>query len=261
MSSRQIIDALLPPGAIWVPEDDGDLDKLFDGKALNMDATRSLFLSLAKLRSPLFTPDLEGLEREYGIVPDSTVDEATRRSRLLSAKTAGGGDGAGAFLQRQLRLAGFDVYVHENNPPVDPLRFLYRSVGSIFGTTQAVFGNESTFFGGTRGELVVNGPTYEHEFFSGTIFGGLKAVFGNEDAMFRQGGAFGQREIEYDLPTDAGYWPLVFFVGGEAVRNEAGELTEIAEADVELSRREELIRTIVKLKPIHAWAGLVIKFV
>lgn len=251
----------MPPGSIWTPSDGGDLDNLLDGVGQTDSDTQDFLTALASLRSPELTIELAALEQEYGIAPDDTVADSVRRARLLAVKTASPGNGTAETMQKNLRAAGFNVYVHENTPPIDPALFLDLSPAAIFGNQQAVFGNASAVFGGKLGELVVNGPTYEHLNFSGAVFGGLKAFFGNENAVFASGSAFAQDLIGYSLPADPGYWPLVFFVGGLAVRNGAGELTEIAEADISLSRKTELISSIVRYKPVHAWAGTIIKYV
>lgn len=227
---RQVLDALLPPGSLWVPADDGGLDNLLKGIADNHERAREFLSQLAYLRSPLLTPILADLEKEFGILPDATLDEATRRARLEVVKTAAKNDGSLDFLQDSLLAAGFDVLVHANNPPVDPGFFLFYAPSAICGNSSAVCGGSST--GSARGELLVNGElSYE------------------------------QAPVRYAIPTDPGYWPLFFFVGGAATRNGSGELTEIADALVPVSRRLELARLILKFKPLHSWAGLSIRYI
>ena len=88
--------------------------------------------NLAHLRNPTLTPILDDLERELGILPDLAEEEWTRRVRLQVAKSSSNGDGSQSFMQTRLRAAGFDVWVYNNYPAVDPAPLL--------------------------GELVVNGP-------------------------------------------------------------------------------------------------------
>jgi hypothetical protein len=218
---RAVIAALMPPGALWVPETDADLDRLLDGIAENHETARSWLDGLARLRSPYHTPRLADLEREYGILPDPTVAEAIRRARLQVAKTARNGD-----LQTILQRAGFDVQVHRNDPAVDPGFFLSYAPNAIFGDPSAMLGASS--MGSQRGELVVNGP---------------------DDTG------------KYTIPTDAGYWPMFFFVGGAVTRNGSGEITDIADAVVPAARRGELVRLIVRHKPMWAWAGLIARYI
>ena len=258
---RNILNALLPPGSIWVPEEYGDLDNLFDGIANNAEQIHDFLFGLSRLRNPLLTSVLSDLEKEYGIIPDETIDETIRRERLLSVKTAVNGDGSADFLQTKLRESGFDVYVHLNNPPINPDLFLYTSPAAICGNQFAICGYETALCGGQRGELVVNGPVYEHIFFTGVIAGGLFAVCGNEEAICRDEGDFSQREIEYEVPTDSKYWPLIFFVGGEDERAPDGSLINIETADIPICRRDEFIRLIVKYKPMIAWGGLIVRYI
>lgn len=258
---RQVLEALLPPGSLWVPEDGQGFDQLLEGLAESEELVREFLNSLARLRSPELTPILDDLEREFGVIPDATLSEAIRRARLLAVKTATDGDGTADFMQAQLRAAGFDVYVHVNNPPVDPQFFLFNAPATICGNATAVCGNDAAYCGGTRGDLVVNGRVYDHLYWTGIMAGGLLASCGNAQAICRDEASFTQAPIIYELPTDPGYWPLVFFVGGPAVRNGAGELTEIATASVPIGRKDELIRSVVKFKPVHSWGGLVIQYV
>lgn len=221
--SRAVIDALLPPGSLWVPEDGGGLDALLDGMAGNMEEVRVALSQLAYLRDPQRTPILSDLEREYGIMPDNTQSDAIRRQRLSVAKSAVRSDGSLGFMENALQAAGFDVQVHANQPAIDPGLFLRYVPSSIIGNVDAVLGN--AFLGAKGGGLLVNG--------SG----------------------------QYYVPVDSWYWPLVFFVGGDVTRDGSGAITAIAEADVLASRREELKRLILKLKPMHSWAGLMIRYI
>lgn len=259
--SRQVLETLLPPGSLWVPEDGAGFDQLLEGLAESDETVREFLADLARFRSPELTPILDDLEREYGVIPDDTLTEAVRRARLLAVKTSVSGDGTADFVQSQLRAAGFDVYVHVNNPPVNPGLFLFDAPATICGNATAICGNSAAYCGGTRGNLVVNGKTYNHIYYTGIMAGGLLASCGNAQAICRDEASFAQRPIIYELPTDPGYWPLVFFVGGPAVRNASGELTEIATASVPIGRKDELIRSIVKYKPVHSWGGLIVQYV
>ena len=62
--TRAILDALLPTGSIWTPEQDAGLDQLLDGMATNHERARAFVGALADLRNPLKTPILDDLERD-----------------------------------------------------------------------------------------------------------------------------------------------------------------------------------------------------
>lgn len=118
--TRAFLDSLLPPGALWFPEEDGDFGKLLEGMADNVDEIKALLDDLAFIRDPANTTILDDLEREFGVVQGQGATEAERRLALASVKYSKGGNGDPDFLENLLRDAGFDVYVHPNDPPVDP---------------------------------------------------------------------------------------------------------------------------------------------
>ena len=70
--TRAMIDDLKPPGPIWEPEEDGDLDLLFEAIADNYETVRLFLSALSDIRNPNTTTILDDLEREYGI-PTNTL--------------------------------------------------------------------------------------------------------------------------------------------------------------------------------------------
>ena len=230
--SRAVIDALLPDGAIWTVKPDSDLDKLYDGIAQNSEEISSLLASLAYLRISQKTPILADLEKEFGLVTNTRVDEQARRDALKSAKSSRSSGGKYEFLQTKLQEAGFNVTVHVNNPAADPDLFINEGYPVVFNNENALFGRSDAFFGGvTAGEMLVNGKSHPNE-------------------------------LTYTVPDEAGYWSLFFFVGGTATRNSTtGALEVISAAQVEVARRDEIKRLILKYKPMHTWVGLIVEFI
>lgn len=198
---RAVIDALLPDGAAWTPETGGDLDLLLDWMADNEEVARLALGSLARLRDPQLTPLLGDLENEYGIIPAGSSTEAERRDYLGAFMQRSRGNGAYDFLQDKLQAAGFDVYVHRNDPAVDPANF-YDLMDVI------------------AGELIVNQVT---------------------------------TSVDFTIPADSGYWPLIFFVGGPATRDSNGRITAIEYAGISSARRNDLKKIILTYKPMHSW--------
>lgn len=229
---RGVIDALLPPGSLWVPQEDEGLDLLFNGIGDNAEAVRLFLATLADIRNPLLTPILPDLEAEFGILPDDAIDEATRRQRLLAVMTARSSNGSLDFMQGKLNDAGFPVTVYANSPAADPSLFTGYAPGNIMGNEDALFGKTGAIFGGRRGMLLVNGKIF-----------------------------YDQSEVDYLSPTDPRYWPLVFFIGGDATRDEDGVLTLIDTVSLPNNRRNEFISLIIKYKPMFTWCGLVANFV
>jgi len=260
-SYRPVIDALLPPGPLWVPKPGGDFDNLLTGQATNYEDVKQFLGELADIRDPLKTAYLSDAEKEWGLVPNPDLTEAERRDRLLAAKTSGGNEGTDEYIQAKLQLAGFGLYVHRNNPAVDPSLFIFTGSGAIFGDSDTVFGAAGAVMGGTNGEYVVNGDLFYNELDWLGMFGRDISVMGGADTqMGATSGALIRRKVTYPDPTDPIYWPLVFFIGGEATRDPStGALTQIDTAQVPASRRDELISLIVKYKPAHTWCGLLIE--
>lgn len=259
--SRGVFNALMPPGALWTPETDGGLDQLLDGMSDNSEEVRVFLESIALLRNARLTPLLSDMEKEYGLIPNDRLTEQDRRDRLLAAQTSRFGFGAD-YMQTKLQEAGFDVQVHINNPPVDPDIFIFEAFKCTAGNTTSVAGNTNAVAGGIGGELVVNGDLFIETPTVSTVAGSEFAVAGSSRAV--AGGIFAvERElVEYTVPGDIGYWGLFFFVGGDATRDGVtDELTAIAAAEVAVERRDELRRLIIKYKPLHSWAGLIITFV
>lgn len=228
-----MLDALLPPGAIWQPEEGAGLDQLLDGMGSNLEPVRQFLSGLAYLRDPHLTPFLDDLEKEYGFLPDTRLSETDRRNRLAGRIFYGAqNDGSSDYMQDALQAAGFDAYVHINSPAVDPAAVLVANYSGIMGNEDALFGRGDAYFGALAGELLVNGPVFK-----------------------------AQELVTYAVPVAAQYWPLIFFVGGPATRDEDGALIRVGTANIPVARKAEFIRSILKYKPMHAWAGLLVQYV
>lgn len=87
---RAMIDAALPGGSMWRPEPDGDLDKMLDGTAANLETLRLFLAGIKDARNPALTDYLDDLEREFGVLTN-LVEFSYDADRDLSvaAKTGG----------------------------------------------------------------------------------------------------------------------------------------------------------------------------
>lgn len=257
--SRALIDAIMPRGSAWIPAIGEGLDQFLDGEADNIEIVKNALNDLSTIQIAELTQYVDDMEKEYGLLFDSSLSDATRRNRIKNAKTDNQGYGPDWDMQAKLRLAGFDtIFVYQNDPTVDINLYLGNTANVTCGHTNATCGNPGATCSSTGGRLVVNGNIY-----------------------------FNQALIFYDIPTQQ-YWDNVFFVGGEATFGlilradvncgnpsstcgnpvatcgsgiERNEITDIANAEIDAGRRDELIRLIVKYKPIHAWGALRVNFI
>lgn len=189
--ARQVLNALLPRGSAWAPKYDGGFDRLLDGISDCFQVLRAVGGSLADLRHPMTTQQLEDLEREFGVVGDATITEAIRRVYLHGVVYGDIGTGSEDNLELRLRAAGFDVRVHPNNPAIDPTLLLSSIPRSTCSVTP---GSLSTC------SLTPMATCSRSDSGSGSILV-------NE--------TLARAPIVYLLPTDYRYWSFLFWVGGE----------------------------------------------
>ncbi len=260
---KAVIFASLPPGGLWNIAPGEDLDLLLDGLSDILQTQKSSIDELAFIRSPQFTTFLNDLERDYGLLPTGNLTIQERRDRLLATKTDKNSDGSSDFLQQKLRDSGFtDIFVHINNPPVDPDIFIFQVFNAFCGFNTSLCGHEDAFMAAIGGELVVNGEVFNfiRDYF--LLFGQATALCGHEDAVCGRYNI--KKEIVediFEIPAASGYWGMFFFVGGAATRDVGGELLTIATIEIPVARREELRRLILKYKPLGTWCGLIASFI
>lgn len=255
---RSVIDTLIPPGSAWRVSVGEDWDNLYDGIADSWESVRSFLGDLDCVRDPSCTTVLTDLEKEYGVFTNPALTEQQRRDQLMPIVFNRSFNGGLDNLEDALQEAGFDVQVHSNSPAVDPAIFLDQSFQMVAAGAAAFAGNEDAFAGKIGGELLVNGEIFTTRKIvtsvAGTFYAGDGTTAGEYTDLERT-------EITYNIPTDPNDWPFVFFVGGDATRDGTGALTEIQLANVPASQEQEFKRIILKFKPIHSWAGLIIDFV
>lgn len=259
---KSIILSLLPPGPLWEPEEGGDYDLFLDGYSESYESFRVLAESLAYIRDPQKTPILSDLEREFGILTDDRIDEEIRRNSLATLMYNRQGTGSRENLETALRDAGFDVYVHSNSPAVDPAQFIDSSFQMVCDQSTAVCGNEEAYCKSLGGYLIVNGKLFDQEVGYLMQCGGEESVCGNSDAVCGRFDFTVFIEKVYTIPADSAVWPFVFFIGGEATRDPVtDEITNIDFANIDALRRTEFENKILKYKPVHSWAALLINYI
>jgi uncharacterized protein YmfQ (DUF2313 family) len=229
--------ALLPDGALYSLDENEDLHKLFEGIAESFQEVKSFLESLAYIRDPNKTPFLDDLERDLGVATDFTLTEAARRQQASAAtynRVVNGGTAQN--LEELLRNSGFDVFVHKNNPAVDPALFPGDLLLNV--------------------DVVTPFPAYLAQ------CGGPTTVCGNINACCGRFDTFKRTLLSFFLPTDPDAGPFIFFVGGAATRDPGtGALTAIAPAEVPLRRKNQFIKFILQVKPDETWAVLIVNYV
>jgi len=275
---RAFLDAVLPPGAIWHPAPGGDFDHFLDGLGDNLQATHDAIVQLAYIRDPWRTPFLDELEREYGVTPNAQLSESTRRAYLASIKYGRNRKSTLDTLQRALDdaglgVGGYGLMVFANDPPVDPSPFMgftyqmYLGGGNTQylgyntgGITRAFLGVAAG--GGVwlvNGEPYVPVPNYES-------LGGSESYLGYVRSGSVGGYYLGQyysisyQPITVASPSDPTTWPCVFFLAAAATRDGSGHITALTMATVPANLRQRLVEIVMRLKPLHTWAALMVSF-
>jgi hypothetical protein len=259
---RAVINSLLPEGPIWEAETDEGFDQYLNAKAQNSERVANFTDCLAFIRDPFKTCILSDLEKEYGILTNINLTEQQRRDSLATKVYPNQETGSEDNLQNALRSAGFDVYVHQNDPAVDPAIFLAGEFFMVAGGDNAYAGRSDAFAGKGGGDLLVNGEIFEQSPSYFAQANGDNMFAGNSQAFSGGFSELRRDEIIYPLPTDPDDWPFVFFVGGEATRDPiTGELLTIATAEVPIEREQEFDRIILQRKGLYTWCGLLVDFV
>lgn len=261
--SKSVILSLLPKGEIWNLKSDGDFDLLLDGMAENNEEIRIFLSKLAYVREPQKTEILSDLEKEFGII-NKNLTEQERRNRLGSAKYLKNSDGSRDHIQNRLRTAGFDIFVYDNDPPVDPSQFVNANFKTICGSSIAICGAAGVICGtANSNQLLVNGDLIFHsESIQQVVCGNFGAISGNSQAVCgRKVTVPDTNNVTYELPVSPGYDHLIFFIGGEVTRDPVtDEILLIEPAQISASRRDELESIILKYKPMHSWCGLIVEY-
>jgi hypothetical protein len=63
--------------------------------------------------------------------------------------------------------------------------------------------------------------------------------------------------FDFDIPADPGYWPLIFFIADSVDRDEYGNIININVINIPDGRLQAMNQLILRYKPLHSWAVLV----
>jgi hypothetical protein len=263
---RRVHDALMPSGPAWEPAADGKFDRLLDGFADNAQAVLDSLESLAYIRNPRRVPAelLPDLEREYGIDSDDTIPDSDRREGLGVVVYRPRAPSLVRELQSALDKAGFGaggcglVVTPNGTPAGNPGPIVGQNVAFSAHEYPSIYnaGNIYAYAGEMAGYFLVNGDRFNSRpVYPGAGTGMVARDFPSESCAGYYEGYTGY-ENEYTAPIPPAYWPFVFFIGGPVTRNPDGSIAGVATVPVPIGRRQELHRLILRLKPLHAWAGM-----
>ena len=223
---------LLPRGRAWSLTAEKALRRLFLGlSGISRDVVQYTDLAYLDLFPP-WTRRLDQWEQQFNL-PDVGLTEAERRSRLLGAWRAVGGQSPG-YIQDTLRAAGFSVYVHDwfdgNGAARNPALYVRDDGNEIvytgeLGDTDAELGETDIELGrstGVRGYLLVN------------------RILQNDGSP-----------VEYSVSSDTDTWTHYIYIGAE---------TFGALASIDPKRRDEFEELILSIKPAQIWVGMLIDY-
>lgn len=239
---------LLPNGRAWRATVDKTLRRFLLGLGAGLSPFRENFDNVADDLYPQTTRLLDEYEEQFGLYP-SALSSQERRDRISAAWSGRGGQSP-SYIQKTLRAAGFNVYVHD----------WWYSTGSPssaeVGTSE--LGTSELWTGG-GGETVRNPfDVLGDSATLSVVTGNANAITGNANAVT---GAVGSptgyllvnrpEENTPLIPTDSSLWPLIMYIGGQVW----GEKASIPSA-----RQNEFEALCLKICPAHLWIGLIVEY-
>jgi len=244
----RIFEHLLPRSPVWKLSGSKAITKFFAGLAAVFDdplpeKSPKAFVDavwLDAFPATARTPGaLEEWEHEFGLVP--AASESARRLNLAAEWKSTGGQSP-SYIQSVLQTAGFDVYVHDwwsSGPPYvarDPRSYTTRP---LIGTVQC-----------TPNALLSIQPQC--------------TAYGLSNAPQSQCNAFLANDTHYlvnkdltrrpppPIPDDPAYWPYFLYIAAASFPTHA---------IVPPSRRAELERLVLKLRPTHLWVVMLVDYI
>jgi len=237
-----------------MPRPLGGFDKFLNGMAANGQYVKDFLSPLADLRNPMLTPMLAELEYDHGIPTNDALTEEERRIQLNTFLNVQN-DGSPRALATALRLAGFDVYVYQNSSfGAPPVLYLTEQYQAYCGGADSYCGGEDAYCGVTGGILLVNGDLFKNTRHYTATCGDVSC--GEENAFCGAYDLAAPELIIYPTPIDPTSWPFTFFVGGLAT----GGLGQIPSVSIPAHRRGHFEQIILRYKPMHTWAVLIVSY-
>lgn len=234
---------LLPRGAAWSTTIDKTLRRFFLGLSEQPQATKDFVDQVYLDLFPETTRELNEWERQFGLtlsdptLPDS--DPAIIAARLaLAAEWRATGGQSPSYIQGVLRTAGYDVYVHDwwsSGPPYvarDPRDYTEQPQVGSFQCT----GQEFRYASQPQCSNLSSQPQC-NDWLANEVY-----YLVNKDLT---------RRAPPPVPSDPNTFPYWFYIGGETFGDHA---------TVDITRRAEFERLVLKLRPLHLWVGVLVDF-
>lgn len=246
---------LLPPGKI--------LSKLFGGLAGLGEDARDFADGVHGDLFPETTRELASWETQFGL-DVATGNDAERRARVAAAWQATGGQSP-SYLQTIVQAAGFPLFVHEWWKPVDPFQQVQC------GDALAQCGEPLALCTATGFTSFVRDPrAYTDQPHIGTFqcsaLTDAPRCTPTDPAFAHQPqcNAFLANEPGYlvnetltdvappPIPDDPATWPFFVYVGGQTFPDRV---------EIPATRRAELERLLLKLRPTQLWIVMLVDYV
>jgi len=236
---KTILEALFPDSKLGGIDPEGDLSKLLDGLAEDYQDIYDELQLLANVRNPRLTGNLSDLEREYGIISDTSLSDATRRQMLAHIVYKRPTTASWKHLQNALEDAGFDLIVTQNNPVVDPSDVTVDSF-----------------------ELLVNGNLYTVQEPAYYLAAGSDIAYAGHSRGYSGYYLYFIKTLkEYVVPTEINAhwtWRYVFWVSGVASGWPSSPSVIMGQANPQ--RETQLKNLILKYKPAFTWCILCVEY-
>lgn len=227
---KKLTQQLYPTGRAWKMPLQGVLDKLHTALSISEEQAYNdavaIKFSILPDNANFTIDDARQWEVRLGLVSNESLDLETRKGNILRKYNQPGSVKARSnwrYLEKQLRAAGFDVYVYENRFPDYPNGYITMTPFELTGDSSFV-------------TSVQHGDFQHGDYQHGGIY--TKFVANHIDEA---------RDWQFDITN----LRQTFFVGGTY----AGDF-----ASVPASRKDEFRQLILTIKPVHTIGFLLITY-
>lgn len=234
------IQHLLPTGHAWRVVVASTLRKFFMGLSEQPALTKAYIDDVYLDLFPETTRELNEWERQFGLsITDMSTPAAVVAGRLaLAAEWRATGGQSPSYIQGVLRAAGFDVYVYDwwsSGPPYvarNPRDYTETALVGIYQCT----GDAFQF---TSQPQCSNLPTQPqcNDWLANEVY-----YLVNKDLT---------RRAPPPVPDDPDTFPYWFYIAGASFPTHAV---------VDITRRAEFERLVLKLRPLHLWVGVLVDY-